>query len=121
MANNDVSHDDTVPVKIALELNNTIGAHIMEGNEDSFYDWVDTYDEWNGYYHTPTEEDESGSSHTFMGDNNLFRKFTADNDIYTIAKIKHNRTSKTRLVSETPTSVNSDFHTGKRQKLTRDV
>ena len=36
----------------------------MEGNKGSFYDWVDTYDEWNGYYHTPTEEDESGSSHT---------------------------------------------------------
>ena len=31
-------------------------------------------------------------------------------------KIKHNGTSKTRPVSETPTLVNSDFYIGKRQK-----
>ena len=37
-----VSHDKTIPVNNALEPNNTIGAHILEGNEDSFYDWVDT-------------------------------------------------------------------------------
>ena len=64
----------------------------MEGKEEPFYDWVDTYDKWSGYYHTPAEEDESsGSSHTFTGDNNIF----------TITKIKHNGISKTRLVSET--------------------
>ena len=94
-----------------MDENNTIGSHIVEGNEDSFYEWMDTYDEWNGYYHSPTEEYESGSSHTFTGDNNTF----------TITKIKHDKTSKTRLVSGTPTSVNSDFHTGKRQKSTWDV
>ena len=117
MNNNDyVSHDETIPVNNALEPNNTIGAHIVEGNEDSFYDWVDTYDEWNGYYHTPTEEDESGSSHTFTGDNNIFKMFMSDNDIFIIKKKKHNGISKTRLVSETSTSVNSDFYTGKRQK-----
>ena len=111
-----VSHDETIPVKNVLKSNNTIGAHIVEEKEESFYDWVDTYDEWNGYYHTPTEEDESGSSHTFTGDNNMFKKFTGDNDIFTITKIKHNGTSKTKIVNETSTSVNSDFHTGKRQK-----
>ena len=114
--NNYVSHDETIPVNNALGPNNTIDAHIVEGKKDSFYDWNDTYGEWNRYYHTPTEKDESGSSHTFMGNNNIFKTFTGDNDIYAITKIKHNRTSKTRLVSETSTSVNSDFHTGKRQK-----
>ena len=88
----------------------------MERNGDSFYNWVDTYDEWNGYYHIPIEEDESGSSHTFTGDNNIFKTFTGDNDIYTITKIKHNGISKTRLVSEISTSVNWDFYTGERQK-----
>ena len=75
--NNDdyVSHDETIPVNNVLEPNNTIDAHIVERKKDSFYDWVDTYDEWNGYYHTPTEEDESGSSHTFTGDNNIFKIF----------------------------------------------
>ena len=116
MDNDDVSHDETIPVNNALEPNNTIGAYIVEENEDSFYDWVDTYDEWNGYYHTPTEKDESGSSHTFTGDNNIFRKFTGDNDIYTITRIKQDGTSKTRIVSETSTSMNSDFYTGKLQK-----
>ena len=101
-----VNHGETVPTNNVLEQNNTIGAHIVEGNKDSFYEWMDTYDEWNGYYHTPTEEYESGSSHTFTGDNNIF----------TITKIKHDGTSKTRLVSETSTSMNSDFYTGERQK-----
>ena len=40
-----VSHDETIPIKNLLEPNNTIGAHIVEGNEDSFNDWIDTYDE----------------------------------------------------------------------------
>ena len=78
----------------------------MEEKEEPFYKWVDTYDEWNGNYHTPTEENESGSSHTFTG----------DSDIFIITKIKHNGISKTRLISETSTSVNSDFYTGERQK-----
>ena len=111
-----VSHDETIPVNNALQPNNTIDAHIVKGNEDSFYDWIDTYDKWNGYYHTPTEEDESGSTHTFTGDNNIFKKITGDNNIFTITKIRHNRTSKTRLVSATSTSVNSDFYTSKRQE-----
>ena len=66
------------------------------------------YDEWNGYYHTPAEEDELGSSHTFTGDNNIFKTFTGDNGIFTITKIKHTGILKTRLVSETSTSMNSN-------------
>ena len=57
-----ISHDETIPVKNVLKPNNSIDAHIGEGKEESFYDWVITYDEWNGYYHTPIEEDESTSS-----------------------------------------------------------
>ena len=101
-----VNHGETVPTNNVLEQNNTIGAHIVEGNKNSFYEWMDTYDEWNGYNHGPTEEYESGSSHTFTGDSNTF----------TTTKIKHDGTSKTRLASEIPTSVNSDFYTSKRQK-----
>ena len=89
---------------------------MMKGNKDLFYDLIDTYDEWNGYYHTPTEKNESGSSHTFTGYSNIFKTSTDNSDIVTITKIKHKGTSKTRLVSETSISVNSNFHTGKRQK-----
>ena len=64
MDNNDVSHDETIPVNDTLEPNNTIDTHIVEGKEESFYYLVDMYGEWNRYYHTPTEEDEAGSSHT---------------------------------------------------------
>ena len=117
MDNDDnVSHFQTISIKNVLKPNNTIGTHIVEREEELFYDWIDTYDEWNEYYHTPTEEDESGRSHTFTGDNNICKQLTGDNNIFTITKIKHDRTLKTRLVSETPTSVNSDFYTGKRQK-----
>ena len=108
-----VSNDVTIPVNNVLKSNNTIGARIVEGKEESIYDWVDTYDEWNGYYHTPTEKDESGSSHTFTDDNNISKTFTGDNDIFTITKIQHNGISKTRLVSETSTSMNSGFYTGR--------
>ena len=36
-------------------------------------------------------------------------RFTGDNNTFTVTKIKHDGTSKTRLVSETPTSVNFGF------------
>ena len=117
MDNDDyVSHDETIPANNVLKSNNTIGAHIVVGKEDSFYDWVDTYDELNGYYHTPTEEDEPGSSHTFTSDNNIYKMFMGDNDIFQITKIKHNGISKIRLVSGTSTSVNSGFYIGESQK-----
>ena len=117
MDNNDyVSHDETILVNNALKPNNNIGAHIVKEKEESFYDLVNTYDEWNGYYHTPTEEDEPDSSHTCTGDNNIFKASTGDNNIFKVTRIKHNGISKTRLVSETSTSVNSDFYISKRQK-----
>ena len=53
MNDNDyVIHDETIPVKNVSKPNNIIGAHIVEGKGESFYDWVDTYNEWNGYYHS---------------------------------------------------------------------
>ena len=100
------SHDNTTLADNGLKSNNTIGAHIVEEKEGWFYEWADTYDEWNSCDYTCTEENEPGSLHTFTGDNNIFK----------ITKIKHNGISKTRLVSETSTSVNSDFYTGERQK-----
>ena len=65
-----------------------------------------TYDEWNDYYHIPTEENEPGSSHTFTGDNNVFE----------LTKTKHNRKLKTRLVSRISTSIKSEFYIVERQK-----
>ena len=74
--------------------------------EGWFYEWADTHDEWNNYYYTPTEENESGSLHTFTGDDSILK----------LTKTKHNRKSTTRLMSEVPTSVKSDFYIGERQK-----
>ena len=81
-----ISHDESISANNVLKSKNTIGTRIGEEKEESFYDWVDTYDEWNGYYHTPTEENESGSSHTFTGDNNIFKISAVDNDFFTITK-----------------------------------
>ena len=78
----------------------------MEEKEGWFYGWADTYDEWNNYYHTPTEENEPGSSHTFTGDDSIFK----------LTKTKHNGRLKTRLVSEVATSIKPDFYIGERQK-----
>ena len=78
----------------------------MEEKKGWFYERADTYDEWNNYYHTPTGENEPGSSHMFTGDNSIFK----------LTKTKHNGKSKTRLVSEVSTSVESDFYIGERQK-----
>ena len=89
-----------------LKSNNILGAHIVEEKEGWFCGWADIYNEWNNYYHTPTEENEPGSSHKFMGDNSIF-KFT---------KTKHNGRSKIRLISEVATSVKSDFYIGRGQK-----
>ena len=100
------SHDNINLVNNRLKSNNIIGAHIMEEKEGRFYEWADTYDEWNDYYHISTEENEPGSSHTITGDNNIFE----------LAKAKHNGKSKTKLVSEVSISVKSNFYIGKRQK-----
>ena len=100
------NHDNSNLVDNGLNSNNTIGAHIVEEKDEWSYEWSDTYDQWNDYYHIPAEENGPGSSHTFTGDNNIFE----------LTKIKYNGKSKTRLVSEVSTSVKSDFYMGKRQK-----
>ena len=89
-----------------MESNNTLGAHIVEEKEGWFYGWADKYDVWNDYFHTSTDENEPGSSHTFTGNNSIFK----------LTKTKRNGKSKTRVVSEVPTSIKSDFYIGKRQK-----
>ena len=104
--NNKNNHDNTNLADNGLKSNNILGAHIVEEKEAWFYGWANTYDEWNDYYHIPTEENEPGSSYTFTGDNNIFE----------LTKTKHNGKSKTRLVSEVSKFVESDFYIGKRQK-----
>ena len=61
----------------------------MEEKDEWSYEWSDTYDQWDNYYHIPSEENGPGSSHTFTGDNNIFE----------LTKIRHNGKSKTRLVN----------------------
>ena len=100
------NHGNTKLANTGLKSNNIFGAHIVEKKERWFYGWADTYDEWNNYYYTLMEENEPGSSHTFTGDNSIFK----------LTKTKHNGRSKARLVNEVPTSVNSDIYIGKRQK-----
>ena len=78
-----------------LKSNNTLGAHVVEEKEGWFYELANNYDVWNNYSYTPTKEDEPGSSHTF----------TVDNSIFKLTKTKHNGISKTRIVSEVPTSI----------------
>ena len=101
------NHGNTKLANTGLEFNNTLGAHIVEENEGWFYEWADTYDELNDYYHIPTEENEPGSSHTFTGNNSIFKPI----------KTKHNGRLKTRLVSEVPTSTELDFCISERQKI----
>ena len=74
--------------------------------EGWFYGWADKYDVWNDHSYIPKNENEPGSSHTFTGNNSTFK----------LTKTKHNGKSKTRTVSEVPTSIKSDFYIGKRQK-----
>ena len=56
-----------------LKSNNTLGAHIVEEKEGWFYGWADKYDVWNYYSYTPTKENESERSHTFTGNNSIFK------------------------------------------------
>ena len=104
--NNKNSHDNTNLADTGLKSYNTIGAYIVEEKEGWFYRLADTYDEWNNYYHTPTEDNEPGSSHTFTGDNSIFK----------LIKTKHIGKSKTRLVSEVSTSIESDIYIGEVRK-----
>ena len=88
------------------ESNYTLGAHIVKEKEGWFYGWADKYDVWNNYSHTSKNENDPSNSHTF----------TENNSIFELTKTKHNWKSKTRIVSEVPTSIKSDFYMGERQK-----
>ena len=88
-----------------MNFNNTLGAHVVEEKEGWFYKWADNYDVWDDYSYTPMNENEPVSSHTFTGDNSIFK----------LTKTKHNGKSKTRIVSELSTSNKSDFYIGERQ------
>ena len=83
-----------------MRSNNTIGAHIVEEKEGWFYEWADKYDVWNDYSNTSTNKNEPSSSHTFTGNNRIFK----------LTKTKHNRKSKTRIISEEPTSIKRFNH-----------
>ena len=100
------NHGNTKLTNFELKFNNTHGAHIVEEKEVWFYEWADKYDERNNCYYTPTEENEPGSLHTSTGNNSILK----------LTKTKHNGSLKTRLVSEIPTSVKSEFYIGERQK-----
>ena len=88
VAVNENNHDNTNLADTGLKSNNILGAHIVEEKEGWFYGWVDPYDESNNYYHTPTEKNEPGSSHTFTGDNTIFN----------LTKNKHNGNRKRELL-----------------------
>ena len=89
-----------------MKSNNTPGANIAAEKEGWIYKWADKYDVWNDYSHTSTNENEPSTSHTFTGNNSIFK----------LTKTKHNGKSKTRIVSEVPTSIKSNFYIGKHQK-----
>ena len=89
----DVDENNNDGVKRAntgLKSNNILGAHALEENEEWFYQLTDKYDVWNNHSYTPTKGNELGGSHTFTGDTSVFK----------LIKTKHNRKSKTRIVSE---------------------
>ena len=77
-------HDNTNLANTGLKSNNILVAHIMEEKEGWFHGWADIYDKCNNYYHTPTEENEPGSSCTFTGDDRIFK----------LTKIKHRECRK---------------------------
>ena len=100
------NHGNTKFTDTELKSNNILGANIVEEKEGRLFGWADRYDEWNNYFYTPTEENEPGISHTFMGDNSILK----------LTKTEHNRRTKTRLVSEVPTSIRWDFYISECQK-----
>ena len=98
--NNSVEYANTV-----LEPNNILGTHVLEEKEKWLYQWADNYDAWNNDSYTPTKGNEMRGSHTFTGDTGVFN----------LTKTKHNRRSKTRIMSEVSTSNKKIFYIDKRQ------
>ena len=80
----EINHGNTKLTDTELKSNNILGAHILEEKEGWFYEWADTYHEWNKYYYIPMKENKSGSSHTFTDKDSIFK----------LTKTKHNGKSK---------------------------
>ena len=79
---------------------------ILEEEEDGFYQWAGKYELWNNKPYAPTKGNAMWGSHTF----------NVDSSVFNLTKTKHNRESKTRIVSEVSTSHNKlDFYICKRQ------
>ena len=78
---------------------------VLREKKEWSYQWADNYDVLNNNSYTPTKGKKMGGFHIFKGDTSVFN-FT---------KTKHNRKSKTRIVSEVSTSNKSDFYISKRQ------
>ena len=83
-----------------MEPNNILGAYVLEGKEEWFYQCANNYDVWNSDSYPPKKGMEMGESHTFAG----------DTDVFKLTKTKHNGKSITRIVSEVSTSIKSDFY-----------
>ena len=96
--NNHITTYETVNLEDTIDV--TLSSVTNHGRADK-------YNVWNNYHHISTNENEPGSSHTFTGNNSVFK----------LTKTKHNGKSKTRIVSEVPTSIKSDFYIGERQKI----
>ena len=77
----------------------------LKEKEEWFYQWANNYDLWGKNPYTLTKGNEIGGSHTF----------NVDNSVFNLTKTKHNRKSKTRIMSEVSTSDESDFCIGERQ------
>ena len=98
--NNSVERANTV-----LNTNNILGAHVMEEKKKWFYQCADNYDVWNSDSYSPKKGMEMGGSHTI----------TRNSDVFNLTKTKHNRKSKTRIISEVSTPNKSDFYIRERQ------
>ena len=74
-----VYKNNNVAMKLAdtgSKSNNTLGVHVVEEKEGWFYKWADNYDVWDDYCYTHMKKNELGSSHTFTGDNSIFKLTT---------------------------------------------
>ena len=78
----------------------------MEGEEeDSFYQWIDKYNQWDNNSYTPVEGKEMVGLHTF----------NVDTSVFNLTKTKQKRESKTRIVSEVSTPDKSIVYIRERQ------
>ena len=88
-----------------METNNSLGAHVLEEKEEWFYQCANNYDVRNCDPYPPKKGIEMGGTHILTG----------DTDVVKLTNTKHNRKSKTRIVSEVSRSNKSDFYIRKRE------